>query len=890
MVSNTQETRKAIARDDDSDADSVIRLEIYGVIVLAFSVALFMSLVTFDPRDMASQLSVRPERVGNAIGPIGAHIGHLFLGLMGLGSFVVCGIFSFLGASYIIGRRSAITMTDVMGWFGVLLGSVMLLHLWMAPTEILGHPAGGVGGEYITEIFKAFLSGPGTFLAASTLVLISLIALTRRSLVEVTGYVAQGARMGWSRARAAFARRGTPPETCDAPEPESDTEEPPILIGREGVRVEADPPATAPAKKPRKKSRVTDSPGASKQAAAAREQPGAIKISVRPPPSQPELQAVPEQGSLLLPPETPSPSDTEAKAVVSGAEPQGTAPVNSADELVPPEPASDAKDKGPSESAEDGDDLAIVESGAMKRSRDFEEEAELSIETVTKEYEFPSLQIIDYRPPEDGGICRETLTRNAALLEGKLADYKVMGKVVEIHPGPVVTMYEFLPAPGTKISKISNLSNDLAMALSALKIRIVAPIPGKNVVGIELPNAQREMVWLKEVLNDPSYSRAEGKLTLALGKDIVGNPAVMNLAKAPHVLVAGSTGSGKSVCINSFIVSLLYKSTPEEVRMIMVDPKMIELSIYEGIPHLLLPVVTDPKQAAIALRWAVKEMERRYRLLADLGVRGLDTYNAKVASLTADPLQPLPERLRLAKRKREAKGEFDPPGAVLDYTGEPLGNLPMIVVIIDELADLMMVASKDVETSIARLAQKARAAGIHLILATQRPSVDVITGVIKANLPTRISFLVASKVDSRTILDQSGAENLLGMGDMLYMPPGTSSLKRVHGSFISEEEVHRVVNHVKTQGSPEYDLGILVCDDEEDGPNPDRSGDDYDEFYDRAIQIVAETRNASISFLQRKLKIGYNRSARIIEKMEIEGIVGPSDGTSRPREVFIDPI
>ena len=463
--------------------------------------------------------------------------------------------------------------------------------------------------------------------------------------------------------------------------------------------------------------------------------------------------------------------------------------------------------------------------------------------------------------------------------------------MVEIHPGPVITMYEFMPAAGVKISTIANLSDDLAMALSALRIRIVAPIPGKNVVGIEVPNRAREVVWLKEILSDGAYTKARSHITLALGKDIVGNPAVMNLAKAPHLLVAGATGSGKSVAINAFIVSMLYKATPEDVRLIMVDPKMLELSIYEGIPHLLLPVVTDPKQAAVALRWAVKEMERRYQLMADMGVRNLANYNAKVDSLREDPTQRLPERLRLAKLKREARGEADPKGVALDADGREIEKLPLIVVIIDELADLMMVASKEVEHSIARLAQMARASGIHLILATQRPSVDVITGLIKANFPTRISFQVASKVDSRTILDRGGAENLLGMGDMLYLPPGTSSVQRVHGAYVSEDEVHRLVAHLKEQGQPDYDLGILTHEDEEgeDGAPVGPDGE-HDELYDRAIRIVAETRNASISFLQRKLKIGYNRSARIIEKMEEDGIVGPSDGTSRPREVFIDPI
>ena len=842
---------------EDSGISPVVRLEIYGIMVLAFAVGLFAALVSFHPADVAPQTSIRTEPIHNVIGPVGAHVAHFFISAVGLGAFVFCGILAYLGLSYLIGRQTRITMVDVWGWIGVILSSVILLHLWLAPTQILGNPPGGVGGEYITEIFKAFLSGPGTLLTGSTLFVVSIVALSRRSIFELARLVARGTRIGYTLARNRFKRADatasdheealveiSEPSDSPHPEPESEPERPPAGLVAD---VKSDEIKISERRTATIETLTADSTGHSPEPLFPPEQEVAGVESVEPPPLEIEAEDILSEATLVdLPPALES-------------------------EVPAPE-------------------VAIIESDAMKRSRAFVDQKELALESVSRQYEFPSHQILDYRAPDDGAVDRESLTRNAQLLEAKLEDYKVKGKVVEIHPGPVITMYEFLPAPGTKISKIANLADDLAMALSALRIRIVAPIPGKNVVGIEVPNVSREVVWLKEVLSDQSYTRSESKLTLSLGKDIVGNPTVMNLAKAPHVLVAGSTGSGKSVCINSFIVSLLYKSTPEDVRMIMVDPKMIELSIYEGIPHLLLPVVTDPKQAAIALRWAVKEMERRYRLLADLGVRNLASYNNKVESLLSDPNQPLPERLRLAKKKREAKGEMDPEGSVLDFSGEPLERLPMIVVIIDELADLMMVASKDVETSIARLAQKARAAGIHLILATQRPSVDVITGIIKANLPTRISFLVASKVDSRTILDQSGAQNLLGMGDMLYMPPGTSSVKRVHGCFVSEEEVHRVVNHVKTQGTPEYDLGILATDEEEENGGSERSDDDYDEFYDRAVQIVAETRNASISFLQRKLKIGYNRSARIIERMEIDGIIGPSDGTSRPREVFIDPI
>ena len=476
---------------------------------------------------------------------------------------------------------------------------------------------------------------------------------------------------------------------------------------------------------------------------------------------------------------------------------------------------------------------------------------------------------------------------NAKILESKLKDFNVDGEVVEVKPGPVVTMYEFSPAPGVKVNKIAGLSDDLSMALRALSIRIVAPIPGRGVVGIEIPNKERETVYLKEIFESEEFQKTGGKLPMALGKNIFGRTVVSDLAKMPHLLVAGSTGSGKSVSINTMILSLLYRATPEEVRIIMVDPKMLELSIYEGIPHLLLPVVTNPKKAALALNWAVREMERRYKLMSDKGVRNIDGYNKKITKEEKDKAE-LKAQEKLIVETVETEEEELPPVTIAE--GEVLehGHLPYIVVIVDELADLMMVAGREIEESIARLAQMARAAGIHLILATQRPSVDVITGLIKANFPTRISFKVFSRIDSRTILDQMGAETLLGMGDMLFLPPGTGAVQRVHGAFVSELEVQRVVDFLKKQGTPEYDKSILAAP-----PASDNGGDgeeEYDEKWDEALALIAETRQASISMLQRRLRLGYNRAARMIEKMEQEGIVGPSDGTSRPREVFVNNI
>ncbi len=507
----------------------------------------------------------------------------------------------------------------------------------------------------------------------------------------------------------------------------------------------------------------------------------------------------------------------------------------------------------------------------------------------------PPLSLLDPPPALERRIDREALEMNARLLEKKLLDFGIDGEVKEICPGPVITMYEFAPAPGIKISRIAGLSDDLTMALQALSIRIVAPIPGKGVVGIEVPNRDRETVYLREIFTCEEFLQSRMKLPLVLGKDSAGMPSLTDLAKAPHLLVAGSTGSGKSVSVNTMILSLLYTATPQDVRFIMVDPKMLEFSMYEGIPHLLLPVVTEPKKASLALKWAVNEMERRYRLLADKGVRNIESYNRKLAheaeeltshdSTDDEIIEELEEVI-----DGEDQTVLDEPLPFVEEDSDELehSHLPYIVVIVDELADLMMVAGREVEEHIARLAQKARAAGIHLILATQRPSVDVITGLIKANLPSRISFQVSSKVDSRTILDCNGAEALLGMGDMLYLPPGTGRLKRIHGAFVSDAEVQRVVDFLKKQGKPVYEKSILEMKDTDDkGAHDD---EEPDERWEDALRLVAETRQASISLVQRRLRIGYNRAARIIEMMEREGMVAPSDGTSKPREIYMDTV
>jgi len=512
-------------------------------------------------------------------------------------------------------------------------------------------------------------------------------------------------------------------------------------------------------------------------------------------------------------------------------------------------------------------------------------------------YETPSLQLLDL-PQETGfEISREELIANSRALEQKLLDFGIQGHVTNIRPGPIITLYEFEPAPGVKVKNITNLTDDLKLAMKSISIRILAPIPGKAAVGIEIPNPRRQTVYLREILQSPLFQNSSAPLTMGMGKTTSGDSYVTDLAKMPHLLIAGATGSGKSVGLNGMVVSMLYKSSPEELKFIMIDPKMLELSVYDGIPHLLLPVVTDPKKAARALGWAVKEMERRYKLISSLGARNLKSYNDKVARLSEDDLKKELEKTKQAEASansiiedEESRIADAKEAAALQEAGlDKYIKLPNIVVVIDELADLIMVAGNDVEESIARLAQMARAAGIHLIIATQRPSVDVITGVIKANLPTRCAFQVASKVDSRTIIDGSGAENLIGDGDMLFLPPGTSRLERLHGPFISEDEISRVVRHLKAQGAPDYSTEINLEDTEARDYEANGDDDIDDALYDQALNVVFETKSPSASMLQRRLRIGYNRAARLVERMEREGIVSAPQSGGKGRELLITP-
>ncbi|MEE2663073.1 MAG: DNA translocase FtsK 4TM domain-containing protein [Myxococcota bacterium] len=542
-------------------------------------------------------------------------------------------------------------------------------------------------------------------------------------------------------------------------------------------------------------------------------------------------------------------------------------PAPAEDELVPREVVETPAERG---RRPRGDEPDIVDHLAQQKREPSQESFPFDTSTSSGPFQLPDVSIFETPPEDVRSYDRDSLLMNSRILEKKLADFGVQGRVVRVHPGPVITMYEYEPASGIKVNRIVNLTDDLAMALRALSVRIIAPLPGKSVVGIEVPNPEREIVYLRTLLESEGFRNSESKLEMAMGKDIFGNPVEADLARMPHLLVAGATGTGKSVFLNSFLCALLCRARPDELKLLLIDPKLLELSIYEGIPHLIADVVTNPKRAAAALAGIVRKMEERYQMMSAVQVRHIAQFNERAEEALAAG----ETHLRLRPKSGEEEGEL------VEWQ-----KLPYIVVVVDELADLMVLAAKEVEESMQRLAQMARAAGIHLVLATQRPSVDVITGVIKANFPARVSFQVSSRTDSRTILDQNGADSLLGMGDMLFLPPGTSRVQRLHSPFVSEKEVLELVAFLREQGRPEFDESLMRINDD---PSSDdaRSGEDVDEMFDKAVAMVAETRNASISYVQRRLKIGYNRAARIVEAMEDQGMVGPQVG-SKGREVFL---
>ncbi len=864
--------RRAAARAQPASAAPTAltsrRREAIGIALL--SLALFVSLATLS--------LVFGD--GNLMGPVGNAVAATVYALLGIGTSGPSLLLFVLSIRLLRAQSLKIAPKLLGGGLAVWLVSMMLAHLLAGRFRIAGMPPGGSLGEYAAEALLAMLGTAGTVLLLLMGLLLSLTMLTPLTMRELGSKFLSLTVPLMHRIRdtlrALVPKKpvdlGPPIAMPGSGKPSSGV---PRLVRDYGDDRDAKDPTTLP-----QKSAQAD---AAKDAGASEAAP---VIIARRPAAKPGDEPAPKNGlhnepTQLLRQDPTQPSNAGSVVTVAAQ----TAPRVDATEKMdgPPAHMPLPDDEVALSDAAISDSPSIIETAVAEDSsqapasvvprRSERRPGEQANYIKLRPYEPPPIDLFDFAEHPQHELDRKAMLDLAQRLEGTLGDYLVKGRVTAIHPGPVVTMYEFVPAPGIKLARITSLSSDLAMALEALRVRIVAPIPGKAAVGIEVPNRTRETVYLKEVLADDSFRTAKSKLTMAIGKDIAGLPVSVDLAKMPHLLVAGTTGSGKSVSVNTMVCSLLMNASPDEVKMIMIDPKMLELSIYEGIPHLLLPVVTDPKKAALALRWAVEEMDRRYDLISKAGVRDIGGFNKKVE-----------KSLELMSPAEQLSLGVDVDDISRPNPGEPMQKLPYIVVLIDEFADLMMVAGKEVEICVARIAQKARAAGIHLILATQRPSVDVITGLIKANFPSRIAFQVASRVDSRTILDAQGAENLLGMGDMLFTDRG-QALRRIHGALITDGEVHRVVEHLKQLGKPIYDMDILKPrgDDEEEG------GEDevVDELYDQAIRIVSEGRQISISMLQRKMRIGYNRSARMIEKMERDGIVGPADGAKGVREVLV---
>ena len=826
--------------------------------LFAFAVYVLLAIGSYSPLDPAWTFSGSDLSVSNWVGQSGAYTADLMLWLFGWPAYLLPACL-LIAALRLLRRGVATSLPQVLiraGGFCVLLIAACVLARLHFVGDGLRAGTGGALGAGIVAVGLPLLNWLGLTLCALVLLSIGSQAAFGYSWLDVaerTGrgvYAFAGLSLSLASALGRFAAGATNRTSGMVRQRQSRQ----LASGQEASA--AAPRNDAPPKhvkvEPQVRGPEASAPLATRDEAPKEDPLDALMVAAETPvvvardavdlPDPGEPENPPESVDVALAEVAEEPLPTPVQAAPVQAEPVQTAPTNT-EEAPPPEAEPSQRSASPS----------------------------VYLRPVL---ELPALDLLEeYESSASGGYTQESLEDMSRLLESKLADFRVDAKVVSVLAGPVVTRFELQPAAGVKVSKFTSLAKDLARSLAVVSVRIVEIIPGKSVVGIEIPNERRETVRLKEILDSRQYRNASSPLTLALGKDIAGTPVMADIGKMPHLLVAGTTGSGKSVGINAMLLSMLYKAKPEDLRLILVDPKMLELSVYDDIPHLLTPVVTDMKDAAQALNWCVGEMERRYRLMAALGVRNLAGYNRRVADALAtekpllDPLWP------------EDAGEPAP----------PLQRLPFIVVVIDEFADMMMIVGKKVEQLIARIAQKARAAGIHLLLATQRPSVDVITGLIKANIPARMAFQVSSKVDSRTILDQGGADQLLGHGDMLFLPPGTSMPTRVHGAFVSDEEVHAVAADWKARGEPEFVADLLsgVPAEAEVPGTVDLSDDtESDEpLYDEAVAFVLETRRASISSVQRKLRIGYNRAARLIEAMEQAGVVSPMNG-SGGREVL----
>jgi S-DNA-T family DNA segregation ATPase FtsK/SpoIIIE len=830
------------------------------------------------------------------VGPVGAGVAELLVASVGVIAWLLPVELIAL-ALPMLGARTE-RPRGWMAWSSRLGGDVVvatvmaaLVHVAMPEATAFGAmPLGGLVGELAGELMRSLFSAVGSFIIGLTIVALILVGRASFSFIETVVALAQGARAAGEKGAVGAAALADAWAQARALESEGEAKREPLIVDEKPDAIVA---ALSDDSEP---DPLHELDGLDPEPLDAAEG-GAFTLTLlrstpEVPASRPLVELAPEPNpafvaSPLSPDEVPTPSPLPAAPpkrvrVVKPAEPEP--PKKLAQEArghveTPPRPPPK---KAPPTKKEDQAEagLKIVDTSHAREV----ERGDKVIPSGTG-FHLPSFEFLD--PPEGGvvEVHADQLKATAVLLEKTLSDYGVSGKVEEIHPGPTVTTFEVSPAAGTKVSKVASLADDLALGLSR-KVRIIAPIPGKNRIGFEIPNPKRVPVNMRELVEDRRFLEMKAPLPCVLGRDIVGAPYFADLASMPHVIVAGATGAGKSVGLNVILVSLLYRRTPDELKMLMIDPKVVELAPFDGIPHMLLPVVTDMKQAATALKWAVDEMERRYQLFANAGTKNITTYNGFVERVLrgeAKPPKPLPGKVN-AIAADGTDVELDPAKDGSD--AELLKKLPFIVIVVDEFADLMMQQGKEVEVSVARLAQKARAAGMHVILATQRPSVDVITGMIKANFPTRVAFRVAQKVDSRTILDEQGAEHLLGRGDMLIKMNGSNDTRRVQCPFISEEEAQKVTDFLRLQGTPEYDENILKPRDE-DGKVEADDEEDADPLYDQAVRIVADTRRCSTSWLQRKLGIGYNRAAKLVETMERRGLVGPANG-SKDREVLIE--
>ncbi len=790
-----------------------------GIALLGAAAFLFIALFSYAPESdpgFFQAISPEPRQVKNLGGPVGAYGASLLKETLGLGSYFVVALLAWMAIPIVRGRalRTAPWKIPV----------GLLTLIWVSTLISLALPdrpsanQGGIIGQQVAAWLLEGLHPVGSYLALIVLLILSVAALGEVAFLEVLR------KLGALLLRA--ARGAATGSTKGARRLDQWARRTMAKASGQWMRVWKETLTRLSGWRARL-SRRDKEPG---EAPERRTAPAIVNHRINPSAAaakqETQEQATPAP-RIVDPTKGEHPLATDSAALTGGEEPKK--PVQTT--LPFPQPLPEG-------------------------------------------YRHPPLDLLDDPDPGEASVDEEALKESAATLEQKLKDFGVQGRVSEIHPGPIITLFEYEPASGVKVNRIVNLSDDLALAMKAMSVRIVAPIPGKSVVGIEVPNRKRQTVTLKEILADDAFQACRWKIPLALGKDIAGKPVTTDLARMPHLLIAGATGTGKSVNLHSLILSILFRFSPTEVKFLMIDPKMLELTGYHGIPHLLHPVITDSRRASDVLDWAVERMEQRYQLLSEKGVRNIESYNQKIEKELAAGAGDEESELEEIEETDAIDGEMAP----------ERGKLPYIILVIDEMADLMIIAGRQIEEAITRLAQMARAAGIHLLLATQRPSVDVLTGIIKANLPARISFQVSSRTDSRTILDNMGAEKLLGRGDMLFLPPGTSKVTRIHGPYVSEMEIERVVEYIKQHGRPQYEK-IPFKSKKKKGEEEEAF--DHDEKYDEAVQLVAETRQASISMIQRKLRVGYNRAARMIERMEQEGVVGPQEGV-KPREVLIN--